>query len=317
MRILVTGSSGFIGYHLCNALIERGDTVIGIDNIDELPYGRTLKLKRASNLKKKMIQYELNIVHDTIPASVINVDVVVHLAALAGVRNSILYPTRYVNTNINGWIQILREFKKCKNFIFASSSSVYGGSSENQPCKETDECKPVSLYGVTKRAGELIASIETRSSDINITAFRFFTVYGTWGRPDMALYKFMHNILNDKPITVYGHGKMKRDFTYVDDIVQGIITVINNQEKGYNIYNLGANDSRNLTEFIEIIEKCIGKKAIMEYTQMQNGDVVNSSASTVKMAIRHNWHPKTSIDIGIPNVVKWFVDNKDLFKVFP
>lgn len=311
MRILVTGAAGFIGYHLCNRLLDRGDEVVGVDNFIPIPYDTPIKTDRWAKLKDQdnFISAEGNVL---VPGSVTltdllsGVDVVCHLAATAGVRKSIEVPDQYIQTNIVCTANLLEacKDKQLDNFVFASSSSVYG-ESDGAICSE-HSCadRPVSLYAATKRSCELIAHSYNKIYDMKITGLRFFTVYGPWGRPDMALYKFVMNIFENKPIDVFNKGELKRDFTYIDDIVDGIILCLDNPVD-FEIFNIGCGSPQNLMDFIRVIEQACHKTTKLNLLPMQRGDVKSTFADISKIKSIHGYEPKITIDKGIPRTVRW------------
>jgi UDP-glucuronate 4-epimerase len=314
--ILVTGAAGFIGYHVSKELMAQGQEVIGVDCVNEY-YDVTLKQKRLENLQKEkkftfekidVCEYErlTDIFRKYSPSKVC------HLAAQAGVRYSITHPFVYQKSNMEGFLNILELSKKNKieNFVYASSSSVYGANTK-LPFSETDPVDtPISLYAATKRSNELVAHTYSHLFDLPCSGLRFFTVYGPWGRPDMALFIFTKAILEGKPIQVYNQGNMQRNFTYIDDIVNGVIRVLNTPEK-YEIYNIGNNKAEKLMDFINEIEKNAGKTAIKEFLPMQPGDVVATVADISKIS-KLGYEPKTDIQDGIKNFVSWY---REYYKV--
>lgn len=308
--IAVTGAAGFIGYHVSQKLLELGKEVVGIDCINNY-YDPTLKETRLSKLKenKKFHFFKTDICDFEKLQEVFNEfkpKIICHLAAQAGVRYSITNPFAYQKSNNEGFLNIIEIARKfnVENFVYASSSSVYGGNTK-LPFSESDPVeKPVSLYAATKRSNELTAYCYSHLYGIPCSGLRFFTVYGPWGRPDMALFIFTKAILENKPISVFNNGKMRRNFTYIDDIVDGVIRVINTP-KPYEIYNIGNDKAENLLDFISEIEKSVDKKAIMEFEPIQPGDVVETVADIEKIK-KLNYLPKTNIDVGIKNFVSWY-----------
>jgi UDP-glucuronate 4-epimerase len=337
LKILVTGTAGFIGYHLAKKLLERGDEVVGLDNINDY-YDVNLKYARLAELgidKESIKENSLAIStkypkHKSIKANLedsgtINklfesekFDAVCNLAAQAGVRYSIENPHAYIQSNVVGFLNILEACRNfgVKNLAYASSSSVYG-LNESQPFKTTDKTDtPISLYAATKKSNELMAHTYSHLYDIQTTGLRFFTVYGPWGRPDMAPMLFADAILNDRAIKVFNHGNMSRDFTYVDDIVDGVLKVIDAQIKNskskiedstlYKIYNIGNNAPVQLLDFIKTLEKTLGKEAKKNFMDMQDGDVVSTYADVSGLMNDFGYKPDTSLDVGVEKFVEWY-----------
>ncbi len=316
-KILVTGAAGFIGSHLCEALLKRGDTVIGIDNFDPF-YAE--KIKRH-NLKAFLEHpsfhfHEENILNLEALEGIFQKHApthIVHLAAKAGVRPSIQYPAAYQKYNVEGTTNMLEMAHrfKIKNFIFASSSSVYGNN-KKVPFSETDNVDfPISPYAATKKAGELLCFTYHHLYDINVFALRFFTVYGPRQRPEMAIHKFTRAIDRGEPIQVYGYGKPSRDFTYIDDIIDGVLKSID-RVKGYEIINLGESQTTTTNRLVELIEQALGKKALREDLPMQPGDVNTTFADISKAKQILDYNPRTKIEEGIPRFVRWYQENKFL-----
>ena len=344
MKILVTGTAGFIGFHFTKKLLERGDEVVGLDNINDY-YDVNLKYERLEELGIKKEEIESNklinsktyskhkfIKLDLSDNENINklfkkekFDAVCNLAAQAGVRYSIENPHAYIQSNIVGFLNILEACRhnNVKNLCFASSSSVYG-LNKSQPFKTSDHTDhPVSLYAATKKSDEMMAHTYSHLYGICATGLRFFTVYGPWGRPDMAPMLFADAILNNREIKVFNHGNMSRDFTYIDDIVDGIIKVIDNPAKSdsnfdaknpnpaisrapYKIYNIGNNAPVNLMDFIQTLEKSIGKEAKKNFMPMQAGDVETTYADTTVLINDFDYKPNTKLSIGIEKFVEWY-----------
>ncbi len=313
--ILVTGAAGFIGSHLCEALLARGDQIIAVDNFD--PFYPE-KIKRR-NIEHLLSSVDFHFYQD----SVLNTERldrifaahspthVVHLAARAGVRPSIRQPSQYQKINVEGTTNLLEMARKFQvhNFIFASSSSVYGNN-KKVPFSETDNVDyPISPYAATKKAGELFCYTYHYLYRINIFALRFFTVYGPRQRPEMAIHKFTRAIDNGEPIQVYGYGRQKRDFTYIDDIIQGVVRAIE-RVKGYEIINLGESQTVTTNQMIEYIEQALGKKAIREELPVQPGDVEQTYADIRKAQRLLDYQPTTPIEEGIRKFVDWYVKNK-------
>jgi len=313
MRYLITGCAGFIGFSLCKKLLEEKNEVIGIDNLNSY-YSPKLKKDRLEILKKyqKFTFHKADISNysQIFPIfSTYKPERICHLAAQAGVRFSLENPFIYEKFNMLGFLNILETMKKLnlKNLVYASSSSVYGGI-EKIPFEETMLInKPISLYAATKAANELYAYVYHYLFGINAVGLRFFTVYGPWGRPDMALFLFTKAILENKPIKVFNYGKMERDFTYIDDIVQGIeLTIKKTPSLGYEIFNLGCSQPVNLLEFIECIENAVGKKAKKEFLPLQPGDVSKTYADISKAQKLLGYQPKISIKEGVNNFISWY-----------
>ncbi len=310
MKVLVTGGAGFIGSNLANKLLERGDQVVIIDNFNDY-YDPKVKRDRIKTiLKGKKFKLYKGDIRDVKLLERIfkteKLDKVVHLAAMAGVRYAIENPLIYADVNVLGTTNLLQLAAKykLKNFVYASSSSVYGNN-KKLPFSETDPVDtPISPYAATKKATELMAHVFSHVHGLPTTGLRFFTVYGPWGRPDMALFKFTKNILAGLPIDVYNHGKMSRNFTYVDDIVSGTITVLDaNLPCG--VMNIGGDKEETLLRYIEVLEKCLGKKAQMNMMPMQPGDVP-STVADIKKLRKLGWKPTTRIEKGIANFVEWY-----------
>ena len=328
MKILVTGVAGFIGFHLARKLILSNQTIMGIDDLNNY-YDEDLKQARLSKLLEMGIVFEkIDISNKNLLVNFLlknNFDIIVHLAAQAGVRYSIENPQAYINSNINGFFNILEGARKIelKHLIYASSSSVYGGNflTPFQESQKTDT--PQNLYAASKKSNELMSYSYSNLFKIPTTGLRFFTVYGPWGRPDMAYFKFVKNIFEGKPIEIYGNGEMYRDFTYIDDVVNGILAVldrgptkinIDNYENDvpWEIFNIGNNKVVSLEEFITIIENCIGKKAIKKYLDMQPGDMRLTFANIDKIKNSLDFAPLTSINKGLLEFIKWY---KSFYKI--
>lgn len=309
MKAIVTGAAGFIGSHLCERLLGEGWAVVGVDNFDDF---YDPKIKR-SNIRTCLQNKQFRLVKaDIRDAAGMNdvmgdgSDVVVHLAARAGVRPSIAQPALYTDVNVNGTVVMLEAARKAgiKKFVFASSSSVYGNN-KKVPFSEQDNVDfPISPYAATKKAGELICHTYHHLFGISITCLRYFTVYGPRQRPDLAIHKFARLIEQDKPIPVYGDGSMMRDFTYIDDIIDGTVAAINKCNR-YNIYNLGESRPVTVIALIREIEKALGKKATIEYLPLQPGDVARTYADVTKAARDLGYSPNTNISAGLRRFVEW------------
>ena len=329
-NILVTGSAGFIGFHLCKNLLNRGYNITGVDNLNDY-YDPKLKLARLDALNELVKKSNLNNSYKFIKLDISceedisslfknnNFDIVINMAAQAGVRYSIENPKAYIESNIVGFHNILYQCKEhnVDHFIYASSSSVYG-MSKTEPFKVSQNTDhPISLYAATKKSNELMAFSYSHLYDMPITGLRFFTVYGPFGRPDMAYYKFAKAIQNNQPIDIYNNGDMQRDFTYIDDIVEGIINVSLNPPKNsdtinshsrapHKILNIGNNKPVALIDFIELIESAMSKKAIKNMLPMQPGDVKTTYADIDELIRDYNFKPRTSIKDGINSFIKWY-----------
>lgn len=317
MNLLITGCAGFIGFHLAQKHLLKGDTVIGIDNINAY-YEPALKHERLKILKKyeNFIFYKIDIAHTDKVNQVFKLHAfshVINLAAQAGVRYSLENPHAYIEANINGFLNILEASRthEIEHLIYASSSSVYGGNS-CLPYKETDDTdKPLAIYAATKKSNELMAHAYSHLYKLKTTGLRFFTVYGPWGRPDMAFFSFTKNILSDTPIKIFNFGKMQRDFTFIDDIINGISLVIGNQTQNneiYNIYNIGSGRPVNLLDYVGALEEALGKKAIKEFAPMQKGDVLATHADTTKLHMDFDYTPSISIKDGVSKFAGWYQD---------
>ncbi|MGB1547412.1 MAG: NAD-dependent epimerase/dehydratase family protein [Alphaproteobacteria bacterium] len=318
MAILLTGAAGFIGFHVATALLQRGEEVIGIDNLNSY-YDVNLKKARLAELEKQkgFTFAKLDIAEEkpmlAFGEGLQGVDRILHLAAQAGVRYSFENPEAYIASNVDGQLHLLeiaRRMKGLKHFVYASSSSVYGGNTKLPFSVKDAVEKPISLYAATKRAGELMAITYSHLHDLPATGLRFFTVYGPWGRPDMSAFIFARLISEGKPIPVFNNGEMKRDFTYIDDIVQGVLAALDHSpgEGAHRLYNLGNHRSEPLMRFIELIEKALGKKAEIDFQPMQQGDVKETYADIAESERDLGFHPSTTIDEGIPRFIAWFRD---------
>lgn len=328
MKILVTGAAGFIGFHLSQNLVEKGFDVVGLDNINDY-YSVDLKYARLQELgisKESIVHNKIIAPTNSTSFRFIKLDlqdkeqlntlfedeqfnIVINLAAQAGVRYSIDNPDAYIDSNVHGFINIL---EVCRNFsikhlLYASSSSVYGNT-DKTPFSETDQVdKPVSLYAATKKANELMAHTYSHLFDIPTTGLRFFTVYGPWGRPDMAYYKFAEAIVANKSIDVYNNGNLRRDFTYIDDIVNGIVNLIPQYDGDkYKLYNIGNNKPVKLMEFINTLETLLETKAQCNYLPMQAGDVYETYADISRIKAACSFSPEVSLKDGLSHFVDWF-----------
>ena len=344
MKILITGSAGFIGFHLSKVLLERGDEVVGIDNINDyydvnLKYARLLELGIKKPVDGSIMQSTIYEKHTFRKMDISHTeeiyrlfeeekfDAVCNLAAQAGVRYSLENPHAYIQSNVLGFMNILEACRNngVSNLCYASSSSIYGLNT-SQPFKTSDHTDhQVSIYAATKKSNEMMAHTYAHLYGIQTTGLRFFTVYGPWGRPDMAPMLFTDAILNNRAIKVFNHGKMSRDFTYIDDIVDGIVKVIDNPAKPtkefdtsnpnpsrskapYRIYNIGNNAPLSLMTFIETIEDALGKKAEKNFMDMQDGDVVSTYADVSDLMHDFDYKPDTPLSEGVDNFIQWYRD---------
>lgn len=335
MKILVTGAAGFIGFHVSKKLLEHGHTVLGLDNLNDY-YDVNLKLDRlkqlgvhvdiAGNLDKlsQSDKYDnFGFIHLDVQDKKNllklfqkeNFEVVCHLAAQAGVRYSLENPTAYIESNIVGFFNILEccRIFKIKHLVYASSSSVYG-LNKKVPFETSDSVDhPVSLYAASKKSNELMAHTYSHLYGLRTTGLRFFTVYGPWGRPDMAMFLFTKAIINDQPIKVFNNGDLERDFTYIDDIVEGVIHILEDRyseayriDEPYHLYNIGNNKSEKLMDFIETIEKSLDKTAVKEMMPMQAGDVKRTWADVSGLIKDYNYRPSTPVKVGVDKFIQWY-----------
>lgn len=333
MKILVTGAAGFIGFHLCDKLLKMGHDVVGLDNINDY-YDVNLKLARLNelgiaidsellyNAENKSSLYEGNFVfiklniedREYLPKifEKYKFDIVCNLAAQAGVRYSIEKPFKYVDSNILGYINIL---EGCRNYnvkklVYASSSSVYGLNDKIPFSTEDNVDHPISLYAATKKSNELMAHTYSHLFGIKTIGLRFFTVYGPWGRPDMAMFLFTDAILNNKPIKIFNDGNLSRDFTFIDDIINGVIAALFKENKNdsslYELYNIGNSKPVKLLEFISEIENCIGRIAKKEFLPMQAGDVEKTWADITDFKNKFDYEPNTEIGVGVEKFIEWY-----------
>jgi UDP-glucuronate 4-epimerase len=308
---LVTGVAGFIGFHVGRALLDRGDRVIGVDNVNDY-YDVSLKEARLALLHEHagFTFHRIDLADQSALTEVFRrhtAEVVCHLAAQAGVRYSLVNPFAYQKSNMEGFLYLIHLAKehKVRNFVYASSSSVYGKNKKVPFSVRDNVDHPISLYAATKKANELIAHTYSHLFGLPCTGLRFFTVYGPWGRPDMALFLFTRAILRGEPIKVYNHGRMRRDFTYIDDIVQGVLASLE-RPVPYAIYNLGNSRAEELLEFIACIEKTLGKRAERLLLPLQPGDVVETCADIAESTRDLGFQPTTRIEEGIERFVTWY-----------
>jgi len=346
LKILISGTAGFIGFHLANRLIARGDYVVGLDSIndyydtglkyarleyagiprEEIEYGKLVNSRKHPNYRFIQLNLEdREALHQLFAQE--KFDAVVNLAAQAGVRYSLINPQAYLDSNITGFLNILEGCRHhgVKHLAYASSSSVYG-LNEKMPFSTHDNVDhPISLYAASKKSNELMAHTYSHLFGLPTTGLRFFTVYGPWGRPDMALFLFTKAILANKPIQVFNEGRMIRDFTYIDDIVEGIVRVIDNPPAGnpdwsglqpdpatsrapYKLYNIGNQNPVSLLDFIRAIEDKLGRRAVMELLPMQPGDVAATSADVSDLANDLGYHPATPVKTGIDRFLEWYLE---------
>ncbi len=319
MTVLVTGAAGFIGFHVARALIDRGDDVIGVDNLNSY-YDVALKQARLDRLAGPRFAFHRVDVADRAGVEALfaahpAIDRVVHLAAQAGVRHSLTDPYAYVQANVMGQLVIMEACRRhagLRHLVYASSSSVYGGNTKLPFAVGDSVDRPISLYAATKRSDELMASAYAHLFALPMTGLRFFTVYGPWGRPDMSAFIFTRAILAGEPVRVFNRGRMKRDFTYIDDIVAGVVAALDRppapDEGGrpHRIYNLGNHRAEPLMRFIGLIEKACGRRAAIEYAPMQPGDVPETFADIADSARDLGFAPRVPIDEGVPRFVEWY-----------
>jgi UDP-glucuronate 4-epimerase len=328
MKTLVTGAAGFIGYHLAHRLLDRGDEVIGVDNLNDY-YDPELKKARLARLtSNRFTDIRANIADRDQIAELFRVhkpERVAHLAAQAGVRYSLVNPQAYVDANLVGFANILEgcRHNAVRHLVYASSSSVYGANT-TLPFSVSDNVDhPINLYAASKKANELMAHAYSELFKLPTTGLRFFTVYGPWGRPDMALFLFTKNILAGKPIDVFNHGKHRRGFTYVDDVIEGVVRVLDRvpqpnpawsgdapdpatSRAPYRIYNIGSESATELMRYIEVIEACVGKKAQLNLMPLQLGDVPDTCADVQDLMSEVGYRPDTPIEVGVRNFVDWY-----------
>ncbi len=334
-KILITGGAGFIGAHLARKLIAGGAEVVALDNINDY-YDPQLKLDRMAQLAQGpgFTHVDLDLadrkgVEELFAAQ--KFDAVVNLAAQAGVRYSLINPHSYVDTNLVGFVNLLEGCRHTgvKHLVYASSSSVYGANTRMPFSVHDNVDHPVSLYAASKKANELMAHTYSHLFGLPTTGLRFFTVYGPWGRPDMAMFLFTRAILENRPIDVFNHGEMERDFTYIDDIVEGVVRVVHKVPRGnelwrgdapdpatsycpYRVYNIGNNKKEKLTRYIEVLERCLGREARKNLLPMQPGDVPATYADVDDLVADFDYKPGTTLEYGIEQFVRWY---RDYFKL--
>tara|TARA_Y100000741_G_C18239869_1_gene553196 strand:+ start:206 stop:1159 length:954 start_codon:yes stop_codon:yes gene_type:complete len=311
MNVMITGSAGFIGFHQAKSLLDLGYEVIGIDNMNDyysfkLKSDRLKILQEYDNFNFKKIDIDnhnllSNVFDEYTPNKVIN------LAAQAGVQYSISNPSEYIKSNLIGFFNMIELSKKHKveNFIYASSSSVYGSDTKIPFSVHENADRPLALYGATKRSNEIIAYSYSNIHGLNTTGLRYFTVYGPWYRPDMAIFIFIKKILNNEIITIYNNGNLKRDFTYVDDIISGTTSALNHNYK-YEIFNLGNNNSIKIMYLIELLEKKLNKKANIKFETLKSGDMIETCADIENSTKKLQYKPKISIEKGVEKLINWY-----------
>jgi UDP-glucuronate 4-epimerase len=327
-KFLVTGAAGFIGYHVSRQLLARGDAVVGVDNLNDY-YSVKLKHDRLAGLSREpaFTFRQLDVADRPAIAELFEssaFDRVIHLAAQAGVRYSLTNPSAYVESNLVGFANVLEGCRRTnvQHLVYASSSSVYGANKKLPSAIDDPVDHPLSLYAATKKANELMAHSYSHLYQLPTTGLRFFTVYGPWGRPDMAIWLFVEAILQDRPINVFNNGKMRRDFTYIDDIVEGVVRVADripvantNQPPTaspgtsaapFRIYNIGNNEPIELLRLVELVESCVGKKAKKNFLPMQPGDVLETYADVDELMRDVGFRPRTPIESGIARFVDWY-----------
>jgi UDP-glucuronate 4-epimerase len=323
---LVTGAAGFIGYHVAKRLLERGDRVIGVDNLNayydpRLKEDRLAELRRLAADRFRFLKIDFAD-HERLEEALAGTafDTIVHLGAQAGVRHSIEHPRAYVSANLAGHLNLLEiaRHRRTRHMVYASSSSVYGGNTELPFRVEDRVDRPISLYAASKKADELMSETYAHLYRVPLTGLRFFTVYGPWGRPDMAMWIFTRNILAGRPIQVFNRGRMRRDFTYIDDIVTGVVACLDNPPPDdgaakaggsvapHRIYNIGNNRSEELMEMIALVERACGRKAELDLQPMQPGDVPETFADISAIQADLDFEPRTPIAIGVPSFVHWY-----------
>jgi UDP-glucuronate 4-epimerase len=327
-KFLVTGVAGFIGYHVSRQLLARGDAVVGVDNLNDY-YSVKLKHDRLAGLTREsaFTFRQLDISDRSATVELFEsggFDRVIHLAAQAGVRYSLTNPSAYVESNLVGFVNVLEGCRQSgvQHLVYASSSSVYGANKKLPFAIDDPVDHPLSLYAATKKSNELMAHSYSHLYQLPTTGLRFFTVYGPWGRPDMAIWLFVEAILNDRPISVFNNGKMRRDFTYIDDIVEGVVRVADRVPTAnshqppiaspgtsgapFRIYNIGNNEPIELLRLVELVEGCVGKQACKNFLPMQPGDVLETYADVDELMRDVGFRPRTPIEVGIARFVDWY-----------
>ena len=316
MKVLVTGAAGFIGFHLVQRLLGRGDEVVGLDNLSDY-YSVALKEARLAQVRSDRFRFMRMDLADraALPAlfAAERFDAVVNLAAQAGVRYSVENPWAYIDSNVVGFLNVLEccRHYPVQHLVYASSSSVYGGN-EKTPFSEEDRVdRPVSLYAATKKSDELMAGCYSHLYGLKVTGLRLFTVYGPWGRPDMSPMLFASAILAGKPIKVFNHGDMLRDFTYVDDIVEGMVRVLDRAPQGHEVFNIGCSKPVRLLDFISELERALGREAEKIMLPMQPGDVYQTYADTTKLERELGYKPGVMLREGVDRFVAWYLSDQN------
>jgi len=314
MKVLVTGAAGFIGMHSSRTLLARGHEVTGVDNLNTY-YDPALKRARLEELRPQrgFSFHKLDIADDAAVAGLFEAqrfDCVLHLAAQAGVRYSLEHPMAYVTSNVAGFMNVLEgcRLSRVPHLVYASSSSVYGAN-RDLPFREEDRVdSPISMYAATKRANELMATSYAHLHGMPCTGLRFFTVYGPWGRPDQALFIFTRAILEGRPIRVFNEGRMKRDFTYIDDVVEAVLKIVERpfEQKANRVFNIGNGAPVELMDFVRAVERALGRKALVEMAPMQPGDVEGTFAATDRLRAEYGYTPSTPVARGVERFVEWY-----------
>lgn len=318
--ILITGAAGFIGFHTARRLLERGEHVVGIDNLNDyydvgLKQARLSELQKNENFEFRKVEISNQTEMETLWAELGAFKRVVHLAAQAGVRYSLTNPYAYITSNCMGHLTVMEMCRHTKGFehlVYASSSSVYGGNTKLPFSVQDNVGTPISLYAATKRSDELMSHAYAHLYKMPQTGLRFFTVYGPWGRPDMALFIFTKAILAGEKVPVFNNGDLKRDFTYIDDIVSGVIATLDNppevveDQAPARVLNIGNTRSEKLMDYVRLIEECLGKKADIEFMEMQAGDVKETYADVSETTELTGYKPTTPIDVGVPKFIDWY-----------
>jgi UDP-glucuronate 4-epimerase len=319
MPVLVTGAAGFIGSHVAHRLLDRGETVVGLDNVNDY-YDVRLKEARIARLNARPgFRFARVDISDAaaVKGAVAGEDIrrIVHLAAQAGVRYSLINPYAYIQANLVGhtvMLELARHLPKFEHMVYASSSSVYGGNTKLPFSVEDRVDQPISLYAATKKADELISHAYSHLFRMPLTGLRFFTVYGPWGRPDMMMFIFTKAIMENRPIQIFNHGKMQRDFTYIDDIVGGVLATLDHPPKDdgttppVKVYNIGNNKAEELMRVVGLLEQLLGREAQKEFLPMQPGDVPSTTADIEALKRDCGFAPSTPIDVGVPRFVQWY-----------